>query len=226
MLPTGRRPTYSASSKTWTMVSAEPSSANLPLALDYTGSLRENHQRPNDQCSRQPRRARHPSSDLLSRPPAGAQSPNRASTEPASAHPLAATRIRVCPSATDPLTLIRPARRARAVPTAREHHRSNWLTRSLVSRTGTARSRLPGRRMSNSLQRGRMVGSREVSANILHQAEAPVQGPRRSRPRRRHGQSWPDGTPGAQRCASHQIHPRRNDDGTCCRTELAGRCHA
>jgi len=50
---------------------AEPSPANLPLALDYTGSLRENHQRPNEQCSRQPRRARHPSSDLLSRPPAG-----------------------------------------------------------------------------------------------------------------------------------------------------------
>jgi len=29
---------------------------------------------------------------------------------PASAHPPAATRIRVCPSTTDPLTLIRPAR--------------------------------------------------------------------------------------------------------------------
>jgi hypothetical protein len=63
------------------------------------------------------RRARHPSSDLLSRPPAGARSPNRASTEPgpASAHPPAATRTRACPNAADPLTLIRPARRARAV---------------------------------------------------------------------------------------------------------------
>jgi hypothetical protein len=42
---------------------AELSSAYLPLALDYTGSLRENHQRPKEQCSRQPRPARHPSSD-------------------------------------------------------------------------------------------------------------------------------------------------------------------
>ena len=47
------------------------------------------------------------------RPPAGAQSPDRASTEhgPASAHPPAATRIRVCPSTADPFTPIRPARR-------------------------------------------------------------------------------------------------------------------
>jgi hypothetical protein len=41
----------------------------------------------------------------------------------------------------------RPARRARAVPTAR---RNTDLTGSLVSRTGTARSRRPGRRLSNS----------------------------------------------------------------------------
>jgi hypothetical protein len=90
---------------------AELSSAYLPLALDCTGSLRENHQRPNEQCSRQPAGT---TSQQRSTLPAtgGAQSPNRASTEPgpASAHPPAATRTRACPNTADPLPLIRPVR--------------------------------------------------------------------------------------------------------------------
>ena len=47
---------------------------------DLASSLRENNQRPNEQCSRpEPGgRARHPSSDPLSRPPAGARSVFRA----------------------------------------------------------------------------------------------------------------------------------------------------
>jgi hypothetical protein len=55
------------------------------------------------------RRARHPSSDLLSRTPAGARSWAEGLQRPVrtSAHPPAATRYRVCRTA-DPVTLISP----------------------------------------------------------------------------------------------------------------------
>ena len=43
----------------------------------YVSSLRENHQRPNKQCSHPSGPARHPSSDQLSRSPAGARSCGR-----------------------------------------------------------------------------------------------------------------------------------------------------
>ena len=92
--------------------SAQSSPTNKPHQIlpsempDPVSSLRENNQRPNETVLTPPGAARHPSSDQLSRSPAGARSFHRA-PGPAdnSAHLPAATRYRVCRTA-NPLTLI------------------------------------------------------------------------------------------------------------------------
>ena len=96
-----------------TAASALPSTMPNPVS-----SLRENYQRPNETVLTPARRARHPSSDQLSRSPAGARSFGRAQSPGGnSAHLPAATRHRVCRTA-DPLTLIR-----REEDLARQHLR-------------------------------------------------------------------------------------------------------
>jgi hypothetical protein len=90
---------------------AQPSSAHIPRAA--IGSPRENHKRPNEQCSRQ--QAAGATSQQRSTLPAsgGAQSPNGASER---ARVRTYSSASSCqkpspPNSADPLTLIRPARR-------------------------------------------------------------------------------------------------------------------
>ncbi len=82
-------------------------SISHPKSSDLASSLQENNQRPNETVLTPARRARHPSSDQLSRTPAGARSVTRTqSPGPISTHLPAATHTRVCRTA-DPLTPIR-----------------------------------------------------------------------------------------------------------------------
>jgi hypothetical protein len=62
------------------------------------------------------------------------------------------------------------------------------------------------------MEHDRPPGLRPPRAGAIRTAQP---GPRRFKHWCRHGQSWPDGIPGARRRASHQAHPDRRDDGTC-----------
>jgi hypothetical protein len=104
---TSCRTSSAQSSPTKTRISS-PLPAPVPV---LASSLRKNNQRPNKTVlTPHQRRARHPSSDRLSRSPAGARSCGRArSPGRKSAHLPAATRSESAARA-DPLALIRAAR--------------------------------------------------------------------------------------------------------------------